>query len=91
MNGMKENAKKIQKFNKAIKLIQPMTIEQMKKAGDESYKVKVAREENLIAAYEAKKLKSEALIDEAKALIKERKKKEQKAAIAAKKKAQKAG
>ena len=52
---------------------------------------KVAREENLIAAYEEKKLKSEALIDEAKALIKERKKKEQKAAIAAKKKAQKAG
>ena len=86
MNGMKENAKKLQKFNKAIKHITPMTLEQMKKAGDESYKEKVTREENLIDAYKLKKLKSQALIDEAKSLIKERNKK----AAAAKKRKEKA-
>ena len=49
--------------------------EQMKKASDERYAAKIAREESLLAAYEEKKLKSKKLIRETRA-IKARREKE---------------
>lgn len=47
----------------------------MKKESDARYEAKVARETSLLAAYDAKKLKSPALIKEAKALATARDKK----------------
>lgn len=58
--------------------------EQMKKASDERYAAKIAREESLLAAYEEKKLKSKKLIRETRA-IKARREKEAAEAEAKKK------
>lgn len=49
-----------------------MKYEDLVKEGDDLAAQKTAREENLIQAYEDKKLKSERLIKEAQALIKKR-------------------
>lgn len=54
----------------------------MKKESDARYEAKVAREASLLAAYDAKKLKSPALIKEAKALATARDKKADKKAVA---------
>ena len=55
---------------------------EMKKESDARYEEKVARETSLLAAYDAKKLKSPALIKEAKALATARDKKADKKAVA---------
>ena len=55
---------------------------EMKKESDARYEEKVARETSLLAAYDAKKLKSPALIKEAKALATTRDKKADKKAVA---------
>jgi hypothetical protein len=55
---------------------------EMKKESDACYAAKVARDESLLAAYDAKKLKSPALIKEAKALAAARDKKADKKAVA---------
>lgn len=55
-------------FVKATAKTQPRSIVQMKEESDKLYAAKLEREASLLAAYDAKKLKSKALIKEAKAL-----------------------
>ena len=55
---------------------------EMKKESDAHYDAKVARDTSLLAAYDAKKLKSPALIKEAKTLAAARDKKADKKAVA---------
>ena len=56
----------------AIRNVKSLKIEELKKHGDELYDIHVAKEENLISAYNDKRLKSKALIKQAKKIIKKR-------------------
>lgn len=92
------NAEKIRnnkKFNTMIKKAEnailkdpEQDIKRIKKEGEDLYLAKVGREDQLIEAYKEKRLKSKAIIKEAKRIIKERaeaeKKKKEKEAAAAK-------
>lgn len=69
-----------------IKGVKRKTYDELEKASKESFKAKKEREDNLLQAFEDKKLKSKALIKEAKALkkAKEKTNKEKKPAEKAK-------
>lgn len=69
-------------LNRAVAQTKPRSAADMKKESDALYAAKVAREESLLAAYDAKKLKSKALIKEAKALAAARDKASDKKAVA---------
>ena len=56
----------------AIKTVKSLKLDEMKKHGDELYDIHVAKEDNLINAYNDKRLKSKALIKQAKKIIKKR-------------------
>lgn len=62
---------KVQNF---VKNVKRKSYEDLQKTAEASFKEKVAREENLIQAFEDKKLKSKTLIKEAKALKKTKEK-----------------
>lgn len=68
--------------NKVLRNTARKSAVEMKKESDARYDAKVARETSLLAAYDAKKLKSPALIKEAKALATARDKKADKKAVA---------
>ena len=57
-----------------VKNVKRKTYEELEKASKESFKIKQEREENLLQAFEDKKLKSKTLIKEAKALKKAKEK-----------------
>ena len=57
-----------------VKNVKRKTYEELEKASKESFKTKQEREENLLQAFEDKKLKSKALIKEAKTLKKAKEK-----------------
>lgn len=54
--------------NRILKSVKRLSTEELKKTSDASYAAKVAREDSILAAYADKKLKSKALIKEAKAI-----------------------
>ena len=56
------------KIANIIKHIPRRSYDELEKASKESFNQKIAREDNLLQAYENKKLKSKALIKEAKSL-----------------------
>lgn len=81
------NAEQIQRnrtFSKMSRALAHNKTIDLKKEGDEAFIAQKAREDSLVAAFGEKKLKSKALIKEAKAIIAKREK-------AAKAKAKKAG
>ena len=55
-----------------VKNVKTLTLDEMKKQTEVNFQEKKAREESLVQAYKDKKLKSKALIKEARALIKEK-------------------
>lgn len=63
-----------------VKNVTRRTYEELEKASKESFKIKQEREENLLQAFEDKKLKSKALIKEAKTLKKTKEKADKAAA-----------
>lgn len=65
VSGEKVNAVKTANI---VKNVTRRTYEEMEKASKESFKAKKEREESLLQAFEDKKLKSKALIKEAKTL-----------------------
>jgi hypothetical protein len=68
------------KATKIVKSVKRKTYEELEKASKESFKIKQEREENLLQAFEDKKLKSKTLIKEAKALKKAKEKADKAAA-----------
>ena len=71
VSGEKVNSLKAANIVKNVKC---KTYEELEKASKESFKIKKEREENLLQAFEDKKLKSKALIKEAKILKKAKEK-----------------
>lgn len=67
-----ETRMKRQDVNKVIKNIESKSYEDLQKEANEAYVAAETRKTNLLQAYEDKKLKSKALIKEAKAIKKER-------------------
>lgn len=67
-----ETRMKRQDVNKVIKNIKSKSYEDLQKEANEAYMAAETRKTNLLQAYEDKKLKSKALIKEAKAIKKER-------------------
>ena len=55
-----------------VKNVKTLTLNEMKKQTEVNFQEKKAREESLVQAYKDKKLKSKALIKEARSLIKEK-------------------
>ena len=62
------------KIDNIIKNTKTLSSEELKKQSEQNYANKVAADEALVAAYKENKLKSEALIKEAQALIKAKEK-----------------
>ena len=58
-----------------------MTEDELKNYSEKSYQEKIAEEDNLVKAYDEKKLKSKALIKEARAIKSRREKKNKKKAV----------
>ena len=79
-----EQMRRDRSFNKMSRALAYNKTIDLKKEGDEAFLAQKAREDSLVAAFGEKKLKSKALIKEAKAIIAKREK-------AAKVKAKKAG
>jgi hypothetical protein len=73
-----ERVKQDRIFNKMMSFNKESDIAALKKEGDTMYLLKQTREDNLVAAFEEKKLKSKALIKEAKKVVLEREKKAKK-------------
>ena len=69
------------KLSKAIKTVYTMTEDELKNYSEKSYQEKIAEEDNLVKAYDEKKLKSKALIKEARAIKSRREKKNKKKAV----------
>jgi hypothetical protein len=67
-----EKNKRMHSFNNMIRNIKPKTAFEMKKESEELYEQAKAREDNLVAAYNDKRLKSKNAIKEARAIIKAR-------------------
>ena len=65
-------------YNRMIKSLKGAKSEDLKKESDKAFADKQARENSIVAAFEAKKLKSEALIAEAKDILADREKKAKK-------------
>lgn len=87
IGGAGSKAEQVQRdrtFSKMSRALAHNKTVDLKKEGDEAFVVQKAREDSLVAAFGEKKLKSKALIKEAKAIIAKREK-------AAKAKARKAG
>lgn len=77
VTGERVNSLKAANIAKNVKR---KTYEELEKASKESFKTKQEREENLLQAFEDKKLKSKTLIKEAKALKKAKEKADKAAA-----------
>lgn len=73
-----ERVKKDRIFNRMMSFNKESDTATLKKEGDTEYLLKQTREDNLVAAFENKKLKSKTLIKEAKKLVAEREKKNKK-------------
>lgn len=73
-----ERVKKDRTFNRMMSFNKESDSAALKKEGDTMYLLKQTREDNLVAAFENKKLKSKTLIKEAKKLVAEREKKNKK-------------
>lgn len=73
-----ERVKQDRTFNRMMSFNKESDTAALKKEGDTEYLLKQTREDNLVAAFENKKLKSKTLIKEAKKLVAEREKKNKK-------------
>ena len=77
IGGAGSKAEQIQKnraFNKMSRALAHNKTVDLKKEGDEAFAAQKAREDSLVAAFGEKKLKSKALIKEAKTIIAKREK-----------------
>ena len=64
-----EQNRRIRKLDNVIKNMKPMKVEEMKQHGDDLYEINLLNENYLLSAYNDKKLKSKALIKNAKKII----------------------
>lgn len=67
-----EQYREINRFNRAIAAMPKLDADKYKKKCDEDYEIIKAEQDNLLQAYTDKKLKSKALIKQAKQIQKER-------------------
>lgn len=75
VTGTGSKAERVKKDKIFNKMTRTASSKDLKKESDEAFVAKQAREDSLVAAFEAKKLKSKSLIKEAKKLVAERAKK----------------
>ena len=77
IGGAGSKAEQVQRdrlFSKMSRALAQNKIEDLKKEGDEAFVAQKAREDRLVVAFNEKKLKSKALIKEAKGIIAKREK-----------------
>ena len=70
---------RLKRVDRIMRTTPILSEEELKKASNERYAIKMAREEDLVVAYGEKKLKSKRLIREARAIIKRREEEAKKA------------